>query len=428
MDYFPKMTEDLHNLFFYANTCHVCKSSVNEAQLKKCSNCKMISYCGKDHQKQHWQQHKKLCKILSEMLAESKTPNFLTDMVNCDQDTWVKAKMNLMLLVSLKLQSKLLPYEEEMFKFPRACSVCHNTNSKLLTDCQMCSSASFCIKHRNDKSHSKVCALLAMCYELDIASTVFLRQAPRNVVPFHTEKAYLPSTMKNFIDLYINEDVSIPLSAELKTAHASEYFTRPLTLLYVMEKLDYTPNSKITIHVIGANIIELDGIELWETLLHWLPSLNNLSLILIGPDFDKKSKKLERSVCDCCKDKGMKFQVETHGFLYKEYAESKYFSKPDIIIGYNLGIHESENIDSLNDKWPESLCILPMQKCPFIITSYTEDECKKEHKRLCDILIKQVDYMISEKNPFCSLRPHRDYESEGVYYQNQYVTIYNKLN
>ena len=423
-----KMTdEDLHNLFFYANTCHVCKSSGNETPLKKCSNCKMISYCGKEHQKQHWLQHKNLCRVLAEMLDETDMSNLLEDMHNVSMEEWVKAKMNLMLLANLKLKRKLLPYEEEMFKFPKACAVCHETNSKLITYCPSCPSASFCEKHQNDLTHADICDKLSLCYDLDIASTVFIRNPPRNVVPFHTEMAYLPSSIQHFIELYFNEDKSLQLSMDIQTAHISEYLTRPLTLLHAMERLEYSTGSEMTIHIIGANMIELDGVEIWETLLHWLPSLSTLNIVLVGPELESNNEKVEGSICDCCNDKNMKLNLETHGLLYKEYINSDSFIKPDIIAGYNLGIHECENVDSDNDSWSQSVRILPEQKCPFILTSYTAEEAQKEHKRLCDILNKKVSYLYSEKNPFSSLRPHRDYETEGVYYQNQYVIIYRDL-
>lgn len=191
-----KMTdEDLHNRFFYANACHVCKSSGNESILKKCGTCKLISYCGRDHQKQHWRQHKSLCQAVAKILEQSDQPYVLGDKKNAAQEDWAKAKMNLMLMVIVNLGRKLLPYEEEMFKFVRACNVCHNTNSKELMDCQFCSSASFCFEHQLDnKRHAKDCAMLNLCFELDIASSVFFKGSPRNVVPYHTEEAYLPGT------------------------------------------------------------------------------------------------------------------------------------------------------------------------------------------------------------------------------------------
>jgi hypothetical protein len=369
-----------------------------------------------------------LCRVLAEMLDETDKANLLEGMHNFSMKDWVKGKMNLMLLVSMKLKRKLLPYEEEMFKFPRACNVCHETDSKLLTDCPSCPCATFCKEHQNNEIHARVCEMLSLCYDLDIASTVFMRSPPRNVVPYHTEMAYLPASIKHFIELYINEDKSLLVSSDIQRSHMSEYLTRPLTLLHTMERLEFKTNSSLTIHIIGANMIELDGIEIWETLLHWLPSLTTLNIILIGPELESNKEKLECNICDCCIEKGMKLYLETHGILYTEYANSDSFVKPDIIAGYNLGIHECENIDSSDDSWSPTVRILTQQKCPFVLTAYNADEAQKEHKRLCGILNKKVTYLYYGKNQFSSLRPHRDYETEGVYYQNQYVIVYRELN
>lgn len=40
---------------------HTCPECKQPAELK-CSACKLVWYCGKEHQKQHWKQHKNLCK------------------------------------------------------------------------------------------------------------------------------------------------------------------------------------------------------------------------------------------------------------------------------------------------------------------------------------------------------------------------------
>ncbi|XP_011501254.1 PREDICTED: putative protein MSS51 homolog, mitochondrial [Ceratosolen solmsi marchali] len=423
------MTEELDNLFFYANTCHICKVRGNETLLKKCSRCKMISYCGKEHQKQHWLRHKDLCYVLSSMLNETNKSHIFEGMRNSNTTDWVKAKMNLMLLVIIKLGRKLLPYEEEMFKFPRACVVCHETDQKVIIDCILCPAASFCKEHKNDSSHSKICKTLTLCYDLDVASAALVRQPPLNTVPYYTEMISLPVCMKSFIDTYYNKNNSLLISNRMQIPQISEYLTRPLTLLYAIEKLGFSVNSVITIHIIGANMIELDGAEIWEILLHWLPSLTTLNIVLIGPEqFKKKYNKLEYNICDYCNGKGIKFYLETYGELYNEYVNSNYFVKPDIIVGYNVGIHEHEPGDFKLDTWFESIKILPEQNCPIMLTSYTEKEAKKDHKRFCDVLEKNVSFICCEANPFSSLRPHRDYETEELYYQNHYIIIYRDFN
>jgi hypothetical protein len=47
----------------YELCCHVCykEEGPGGAKLMKCSRCKSVSYCSKDHQKAHWKEHKKYC-------------------------------------------------------------------------------------------------------------------------------------------------------------------------------------------------------------------------------------------------------------------------------------------------------------------------------------------------------------------------------
>lgn len=52
---------------YYANACIICSATQS---LKRCTRCQMISYCGQLHQKEQWLKHKKLCKIISNMMKE----------------------------------------------------------------------------------------------------------------------------------------------------------------------------------------------------------------------------------------------------------------------------------------------------------------------------------------------------------------------
>ena len=38
--------------------CAVC----GDTNAKRCSRCRLVTYCGKDHQRQHWKIHKQFCK------------------------------------------------------------------------------------------------------------------------------------------------------------------------------------------------------------------------------------------------------------------------------------------------------------------------------------------------------------------------------
>lgn len=46
-----------------SEACAVCKRSLcaDGSKLLACANCKMVRYCGKEHQKMHWKEHKRYC-------------------------------------------------------------------------------------------------------------------------------------------------------------------------------------------------------------------------------------------------------------------------------------------------------------------------------------------------------------------------------
>ena len=49
-----------------ASECVICNGPASS----KCSKCKAVSYCGRDHQKQHWKTHKKECAHLANNSGE----------------------------------------------------------------------------------------------------------------------------------------------------------------------------------------------------------------------------------------------------------------------------------------------------------------------------------------------------------------------
>lgn len=415
-----------YNYFFYANVCHVCKKFGEWISLKRCGNCTMISYCSKEHQKEHWSQHKDLCKAICSILRDNKISSFLNDEQNLSTETWAQIKMNFMLLVTMTIGRKLEHYEQEMFKFIRSCAVCHDNNAQVLEDCSSCPNTSFCKKHRNNAEHKKICYLTKLCFKLDVASMMYKSEIPKMKILPHTNHNNLPQNIKDFIHHYIEPHKISHLSIEEEIAINAEYLTRPLTLLYALQKLKYTlENNNIVIHIIAANLLDVNGIELWEILLHWLPDIRMAKIVLIGPELS--SGFIPINLCESCQYNNKQFLIQAHGMLYNNYTQSDSYIKPHIIIGYNAGISECEDFRSQNDTWTESLQILAEQSCPFVLTSYTSMEVKREQDRLNTVLNKIINCAFCDQNPYSSLRPYRDFETEGIYYQNQYLLIYENL-
>ena len=48
------------------NYCSSCGKYQAQSQLQRCSACKEVYYCHREHQKEHWKNHKKVCKYVSD--------------------------------------------------------------------------------------------------------------------------------------------------------------------------------------------------------------------------------------------------------------------------------------------------------------------------------------------------------------------------
>ena len=346
--------------------------------------------------------------------------------------------MNAALIVSLKLGRPLYFSETKMFKFPRACPVCHESNPHILTNCVSCGNTSFCKDHILNSCHKSVCPSFVSCYNFDVLKKTINRLQlseivyiilNSNVMDFikPSLKITKSPSMRHFLDTYFRKVINVRQrtseSEYWEDMFISEYFTRAITLISAMEKIGFEPQSEFIVHVLGANGLELE-VSAWEIILHWFPKIQKLKIVLIGPELHQDS--MMPDLCDLCNYNKKAFVVEFHDVLYHIYM-SKGYTKPNLIIGYNLGIHEFINPGSMEDTWKDTILSLPKNDSPFILTAYTENEARKEHERMCFFLGNTTKYFCFEKNNFASLKPHRDFETEGVYYENNYLIIYDEL-
>lgn len=385
----------------------------------------MIAYCGREHQVKHWQRHKDLCKLLAGVVKQAGSAFGLRAKREPSMQAWTRAKTNLMLLVQMKLGRKLQPYETEMFKFPRACAVCHETDSTKLVDCSDCPGTSFCSEHRCDNAHNSKCDTLKLCFEIETGYIDFSLSMREIIDTCHFQNGNIPKTMQEVVELCATSDRHVSLTSNVRAVHLSEYLTRPLTFLRAMDILYFEKLACLTVHVIGANAIETESLVYWETLLHCKETITELRVILVGPELHQQSYLM--TLCEDCTARDAKIYVRTMDMLYSDYVASKTFVQADCIIGFNLGIHEYEDHSSINDTWSASIKELAKQDCPIVMTSYTLQESHEERKRLASVLGSRVDFCYTGKNPFSSLRPYRDFESEDFFYQNNYMTVYKKI-
>lgn len=145
-------------------------------KLQRCQNCKLISYCGLDHQKNHWPTHKQFCRAITSIRNEMKLKHILdmngtTTQLTAPQLREVKFMIQTMMV--MKLHRELTESERELIWFPRICNLC-NSHAGALMPCPDCFAVGYCCEeHRVEDAvaHSKVCPELHLCYNFTLGKT-----------------------------------------------------------------------------------------------------------------------------------------------------------------------------------------------------------------------------------------------------------------
>ncbi|XP_033217437.1 uncharacterized protein LOC117173145 [Belonocnema kinseyi] len=309
-----------------------------------------------------------------------------------------------------------MDYEKEMFLYPKTCFVCHESNLDLLRNCKC--GVSLCKIHENDFRHQQLCKHLSLAFQLS------MMESPRylnGIMKAKPEKAS-PCSMEEFLDSFFQFKRK---SEGLHKLILSNLHTRPLTFVYAGMKLNLIDYFMV-IHVIGATGMEVATYANWMPVFFLLKRLQNLKIVFIGPKIFSESYSLDSFFHDFpsrLKMEEATLKAECHALRYEEYCRSDSFVQPNIILGYNLNLHESE-LGISDCTWKDTILMFEELKVPFVLTAGSEDRARKDHESLCKLLGKSVDYISLDKNPFGGFIPERDFETEELLFSNQHVIIY----
>ena len=301
--------------------------------------------------------------------------------------------------------------------------VCFENDPNKLNSCAKCPHACFCKKHEKDMIHPAYCNSFSYSCRMDAYEAALLNETWKyyiELIPHQKNPFSLPMSMeeivhKMFASLKCYDDFQ---EFDLHVHFSENLFSRPLTLLFALDKLGKLPTVNMTVHVIGASYLEERNIEEWEVILHWLRDLLELKIILIGPDL--VIEKSNPTLCETCTSRKKDLNIEIYSGEYKDFTKDENFTVPRVIIGYDIRI-------SCYASWPESIRALVEVGSPFIITSCTGDSAYQDHNEMHQILNKPVEFFFCDKNPFVSMRPRVDIVEEKIYYANDYITIYKNL-
>ncbi|CAH1958799.1 unnamed protein product [Acanthoscelides obtectus] len=418
---------EVYCMLYYANICHVCKTPSKD--LKRCSRCKMLSYCSKKHQLLDWPIHKQLCKVIVDsnkiLLQNCQKVNIaLNNIRNLQHFRGI--------LWTRFLGRKLERYEKNMLQFPKICAVCNKDN--ITITCENCWNVSYCTKehqkqHRN--KHDRYCTQLKLSMDLDIkyldyhldrdTEKLFQEQNPWIIghyefcIPDNIQ--HFPSDLKSVIDCFNVKYESVEGLKDIYKLFELDTICVASLILYCLEILGVITDrsfisSKLTVHLVGADFTEVTFY--WDLIIKfytkWLKNITELKFYVIGPEV----KPYTFNVNIAC--------IEFIGDVYHNVIEK--IDKPDVVVSYNNGIHEyyGESIDT----WKGSLkSLFKYDNVPLILTAYTKQEIDKD----VDIVknVTQAKVLVGpDENPFKSLKPVRNHDDDGdttVFYKNYYYCV-----
>ncbi|EFN78389.1 uncharacterized protein LOC105188740 [Harpegnathos saltator] len=406
-----------YNKFFNPNVCHVCKSTSQE-DLLTCPSCRMITYCSKLHQAMHLNEHSQICDIIIKTNLTMKNMQCSTGLMDSQ---WVAFKMANIQNITQQLHRDLLPYEEQMFLYPKSCLVCH-TQKDVTTVCERCFSVNVCSKHKlHNYSHD--CFFLRICLDTDkiCANGDQYRDIPEllplmEIIPLFEMGSLVATLLRNG-----KENASWSFTHIIYSDVLSELFT----LFYGLKLTNLINNSSLSkefvIHiVVDVDIMDLWNLSLWELLLHVPGMSNKITVIIVGTTISRNEFNFI-DVCEECTKCGRELNYNCLFMFYHEYTRSAVYKKPHVVVVFDVEFEKGGRPKKL-------ITALCDQQCPVIITAKSESKAL----RIIDLIRKKlvpgpVKPMFYAKNRFASLRPYRDYDGCSVYFPHERIIIYRNL-
>ncbi|RUS13686.1 hypothetical protein BC937DRAFT_94942 [Endogone sp. FLAS-F59071] len=377
-----------------AQACSTCnKPSSSSLTLLRCTRCKRSVYCSPQCARTHFPHHKKLCRALATLLP------LYAEEGPCEGNfgEWKRRVLERLQLVTANLGQPLEYADQNMVLFEPKCQICFVTEltlelaipqddarpSKLIV-CPQCRIISCCSDAHWEiyrPRHDAICDkyLLSVTCDNLLFKHNDIRWMQQDYVPLEGPGSYPPLPSGGW-PAYFSWRQAPP---ELSTPEAMPFralltdrLSQCLTILSALQ-LVYPPSTlrelrNLTIHFAGGSQHEIIGSWATEEIQHCLPALQSLHIVLVDPTLDPDPiLNIPLTTCPTCTDLSRTRTISTHGQTYHAFASTTYYTRPDLVVGFNSGLHEVDI-----NLWRPTLRHLVDLDVPCVFTSYNEQEAK----------------------------------------------------
>ena len=406
-------------------TCAVCKrgSFTNGMKLSNCSQCRVVKYCCREHQREDWKSHKAFCKAYVG-LKNSNDADYNELQNPPDMQTWLTLSQRVTNKVERQIRSGLHSRDIQLVALqPRChnCLVAGSADNVELVTCPKCHDVSLCkecymndeVSFHGEGDRGRVeCeyhqASLA-CTGMVVENGSILMLASDNDM----KKCFMPNDWEQYFDKKRGDFRSQFPKAMLGMAPIicllADGLSLPLTILHtlglpaVMGKQGVSKLKRLVVHVVGASAQEVFGIERYIELIRCIPTLSYLRIICVGPDVDDvdecalnvadpNSIRI-RSGCDA--------RVMMRKGYYHDIVDSL-TEEATLVIASHPGMFDGHYTES----WRPTVEVLASKDVPFVVTGYNKQEVLNDRELLDEFGARIV--VEPSANPFRGLRPFPD--------------------
>jgi mitochondrial splicing suppressor protein 51 len=163
---------------------------------------------------------------------------------------------------------------------------------------------------------------------------------------------------------------------------ASGTSSMALTVLAALEAAfpDISTRRTIKLHFIGAAGREINGLMIFEELLHLLPLLKDLELTFVGFEIPEETTAMKLECCPTCTSACRTKSLRLWKGGYHDYVKKYGYEKSDIAVAFHTGFSQE-----IKDEWLPTIQYLAAAPHPTLFTSYNESEMEEETAALDSI-------------------------------------------
>jgi splicing suppressor protein 51 len=423
---------------YHPYVCNVCKRGpiTNNTPVVSCSQCKVVRYCSKDHQKHDWKVHKDWCKAFVQTRRTMGLDN--VSIPKCpDKITWVRSSLFFSEIIRRSVKKLgLHTAMHQMVGMQPRCRRCFATaadGTTKLVVCPRCNGVAVCEECETKYSPERKVDmfhpasgnpgginecdghLLALCCTgmvveqgdpLMMVSDTNLeaRLQPRDWVHYFSSKG---NDFKNTELL----DILLQIGLAPVFSFVTDALSLPLTAYHVLSlpELEISNPSRLVLHIIGATMYEILGCKMFVELIRLNPHLEYLRLVFVGPQlpndpsFPSEGKPLTELTGGWNTRPGCDAKVLFRKAFYHD-ALKTLDEQPSMILACHPGIVDP----NYTSTWENTIRLIGDMNVPFVFTGYTHKEVLLDTETI-NKEFGGLNFIVPPTpNPFRGLRPFLD--------------------